>query len=140
MRQQKQDKDTKTRSTSDSKAPRVVTENEMPEHPEIENHTLDGAGSVASQPRKSAEEWKSQISEQQNLVHAHEQELTKLNDSIRFAPGTCVNGCVQWNERQKEKQDKAERLQTQLDDERKQLDDMQEGARQEGYGSSVYEP
>jgi hypothetical protein len=133
-RQQKQAKDAK------AKAPHVVTENDMPEHPEIENHTVDGGGSAASEAKKSADEWKSEITQQEDMVHQHEAELTKLNDSIRFAPQNCVTGCAQWNERQKQKQDQAERLQTQLDDEKKSLEDMQEGARQEGYGSSVYEP
>jgi hypothetical protein len=140
VRQQKQDKDAKGKAAPDAKPARVITENEMPEHPEIKNQTVDGGASAASEEKHSAEEWKSQITEQQNLVHQHEAELTKLNDSIRFAPGNCVSGCAQWNERQKEKQDQVERLQTQLDEDKKHLDDMQEGARQEGYGSSVYEP
>jgi hypothetical protein len=140
VRQQKQEKDVKAKSAPDTKTPRVVTESEMPEHPEIENHTVDGGGSAASAEKHSAEEWKSQITEQQKALQEHEEQLSKLNESIRFAPANCVTGCAQWNERQKEKQDTAERLQTQVDDEKKQLEDMQEGARREGYGSSVYEP
>jgi len=47
---------------------------------------------------------------------------------------------VQYNERQIQKQDEVKRMQTQLDDQKKQLEDMQESARKAGLGSSVYEP
>jgi hypothetical protein len=47
---------------------------------------------------------------------------------------------VGWNERQREKQQRAERMQAQLEDQKKRLDDMQESARKQGYGSSVYDP
>jgi hypothetical protein len=47
---------------------------------------------------------------------------------------------VQWNERQKEKQQEVERGQAQLAEQKKRLDDMQESARRQGYGSSVYDP
>jgi predicted ribosome quality control (RQC) complex YloA/Tae2 family protein len=47
---------------------------------------------------------------------------------------------VQWNERQKEKQQQVERLKSQLEDQQKRLEDMQEQARKQGYGTSVYDP
>jgi hypothetical protein len=46
---------------------------------------------------------------------------------------------VQWNERQKEKQDQVESMKAQLEEQKKQLENMQESARKQGFGSSVYE-
>lgn len=140
---QKQEKDAKSKATPDAKTPRVITEEQMPERPELAAQSAGHDHESSPEPNDSkisAEEWKSKIQEQENLVHTHEAELSKLNGSIHYAPPNCVTGCMQWNERQKQKQDQAERLQTQLDEEKKSLEDMQEGARQQGYGSSVYEP
>jgi hypothetical protein len=67
-------------------------------------------------------------------------EIDKLNDSIHFAPGNCVSGCVQWDERQKEKQQDVERMRTQLEEQKERLEAMQESARQQGYGSSISDP
>jgi len=145
-RQQKQEKDAKSKAGQDVKASRIITEQEMPERSDLAAQTSgsDGRGnanaSSSNGPKMSAEQWKSRIEAQENLVHTQEAELTRLNDSIHFAPGNCVSGCVQWNERQKEKQERAERMQAQLEEEKKRLDEMQESARQQGYGSSVYEP
>ena len=47
---------------------------------------------------------------------------------------------MQWNERQIKKQDDVQRMQQQLDQQKKQLENMQESARKAGLGSSVYEP
>jgi hypothetical protein len=47
---------------------------------------------------------------------------------------------VQWNERQQQKQQQVEVMKSQLEDQQKKLEDMQDSARQQGYGSSVYDP
>jgi hypothetical protein len=67
-------------------------------------------------------------------------QIDQLKSSIHFASGTCVANCVQWNERQVKKQDDVQRMQQQLDQQKKQLENMQESARKAGLGSSVYEP
>jgi hypothetical protein len=87
-----------------------------------------------------AEQWKSRIEAQKNAVASLQNSIDRLNDSIHFAPGNCVSGCVQWNERQKEKQQEVERGQGQLAEQKRRLEDMQESARRQGYGSSVYDP
>jgi ribosome-interacting GTPase 1 len=47
---------------------------------------------------------------------------------------------VQWNEQQKRKQDQIDALKAQLAEGRQQLEQMQEAARKQGYGSAVYDP
>jgi Ni/Co efflux regulator RcnB len=147
VRQQKQDKDAKSKAAQDAKARKVITNEQMPEPSDLAAQTSgvsdehgNATASSSNGMKMSAEQWKSQIQAQENLVHTQEAELNKLNDSIHFAPGNCVSGCVQWNERQKEKQEQAERMAAQLEEQKKRLEEMQESARQQGYGSSVYEP
>jgi len=67
-------------------------------------------------------------------------QIDSLSDSIKFAPANCVSGCVQWNERQRQKQDQVDSMKLQLADMQKHLEDMQEACRQQGFGSSVYDP
>jgi molecular chaperone GrpE (heat shock protein) len=51
-----------------------------------------------------------------------------------------VRNCVQYNEHQVEKQDEVQRMQAELEQQKKRLEDMQEAARKQGYGNSVWEP
>lgn len=89
---------------------------------------------------KSAEQWKADIAAQRSTVTALQNEIARLNGSIHFAPGYCVYHCVEHNENQVKKQDEVQRLQEQLDQAKTKLDEMQEQARREGFGNSVYEP
>jgi hypothetical protein len=99
------------------------------------------SGSPASKGAKlPPEQWKSQIQAQKSQISTLQSQIDKLNDSIQFAPANCVSGCVQWNERQKERQQQVERARAQLEDQKKRLQDMQNAARQQGYGNSVYDP
>jgi hypothetical protein len=149
-RQKKQqNQDAQAKAAQSSKPTKVITNEEIPEHsdadaePLAQNNERHGDTPSASTPggaKIPAEQWKSQIEAQKNAVASLQDSIDKLNDSIHFAPGNCVSGCVQWNERQKEKQQEVERGQAQLAEQKKRLEDMQESARRQGYGSSVYDP
>jgi len=142
-RQQRQQK---TAPGKEAKAPKVITNEEIPEHPQIASSSTAGHGGRTStpgssdEPKQPPEHWKSQIIAQKNQVASLQREIDELNESIRFAPANCVANCVGWNERQREKQQRVERMQAQLEDQKRRLDDMQESARKQGYGSSVYDP
>jgi len=152
-RQQKQQKaaqvkDGQSKDAQPAKVHKVVTNDEIPEHPAVtasatsadQPHGVMYSPSPSGGGKISADQWKSQILAQKNVVGSMQSEIDKLNDSIHFAPANCVANCVQWNQRQREKQQEVERLQAQLEDQKKRLEDMQESARQQGYGSSVYDP
>lgn len=152
-RQQRQQKEqSKAAPGKDAKASKtkVITNEEMPSHPgatSAEAGAGEGRTSAApldqvsaSEAQQSAQQWKSQIQAQKSQVDSLQRQIDELNDSIRFAPANCVANCVQWNARQREKQQQAERMQAQLEEEKKRLDDMEESARRRGFGSSVYEP
>ncbi len=144
-RQQKNEA-AQSRTAAESQSPKVITNEEIPEQAE-ENATAAGRENSrekiksASGPGKlSAEQWKARILAQKNRVTAQQVQIQKLNDSIRFAWVTCERGCVQWNERQVQKQQEVERMKAQLEGQKQLLYDMQESARKQGYGNSVYEP
>lgn len=149
-RQVRQQKQARAAQGKDTKPARVITDQELPEHTVAPTASMTGSsGSSASSStgekssesgKLSAESWRTQIQEQKNQIAALHHDIDELNNSIQFAPGNCVENCVQWNEHQKEKQQEVERMRGQLDDLEKHLGDMQEQARKQGYGSSVYDP
>lgn len=137
------DKPTKTLAAT--KAPRIITNDEIPERP-ISSITAasQNSGKSDSHPayesKLPADAWKAQILGVKNSINWMQSDIDRLNGTIRFASGSCVANCVQWNERQRQKQQQVEQMNAQLADQRKRLEDMQESARQQGYGSSVYDP
>lgn len=137
QRQKQQEKKAQT-------APKVITNEDLPEHSESDGAATSNQATsdTPSQPlgSKSAEQWKSEIEAQRKSVENLQSQMERLNSSIHFAPGNCVRNCVQWNERQVQKQDEVQRMQSELEQQKKKLEDMQEGARKEGYGNAVYEP
>jgi chromosome segregation ATPase len=147
-RQQRQQKEqSKTAQGKDAKASKVITNEEIPEHGG--NASAPAGSSQASQSstsessggaKQQAEHLKSQILTQKTQIATLQGQVDELNESIRFAPANCVENCVGWNERQREKQQRAERMQSQLEEEKRRLEDMQDSARKQGFGSSVYDP
>jgi hypothetical protein len=138
-----------TNAAHSAKTPKVITNEDVPEHSETDAQapaSSDAEGGSTPSASGSggakipAEQWKSQIQAQKDVVSSMQSRIDKVNDSIHFAPGNCVAGCVQWNERQQAKQQEVERARGQLADQKKKLEDMQESARHQGYGSSVYDP
>jgi len=126
-------------------APKVITNEDLPEHSESDGAATshqENRDTTASEPMgsKSAEQWKSEIEAQKKSVENLQSQMERLNSSVHFAPGNCVRNCVQWNERQVQKQDEVQRMQSDLEQQKKKLEDMQEAARKKGYGNAVYEP
>jgi len=144
-RQQRQQKD-KSKNTpgKDTKAPKVITNEEIPEH--AASASKPGSDTKAQTATPSAHDDEaaanvtSRIRDLKNQIADLEKQIAELNDSIRYAPANCVSGCVQWNEHQKEKQEQVQRMQAMLDEQKARLAEMQESARKAGFGSSVYDP
>ncbi len=140
--------DVSTKDAATTKSTHVITNDEIPSHA---GSTVTSTGSSKSSgtpdaPQKSlspdagAEQWKSQILAQKNAIATLQHELASLSDSIHYAGGNCVANCVQWNERQKQKEDQVESMKAQLEELQKHLEDMQDSARKQGFGNSVYDP
>ena len=146
-RQQRQQKEqSKTAPGKDAKASKVITNEEIPESASPATPTAGGRANQNSMPvpsngaKQAPEQVKSQILTQKSKIATLQGQVDELNESVRFAPANCVENCVGWNERQREKQQRAERMQAQLEEEKRRLEDMQDSARKQGYGSSIYDP
>ena len=152
-RLQKQQKDAQTQNAANStdpeaaKVPRVITNEEIPEHAES---TLPVAHGRAELPayaspsdgtrRNSAERWKSQIQAQKTAIASLQREISTLRDSIHFPENCLPDTCAQRNERQLNKQSRVETMNHQLEQQQKRLEELQESARRQGFGSAVYDP
>jgi len=112
-----------------------VTPVAMPSTPEA---TQTKAGE--DDQRANAEKWKSEILKMKSAIAAFEQDIKSRSDSIHYAGANCVANCAQWNERQQQKQQEVDTMKAQLEEAQKQLQDTQEAARKQGFGSSVYDP
>ena len=140
--------DATVKNVQPAKPPHVITNDEMPSHlgstvtaargSQTPNTSLDQPGNGAQ--NASAEQYKSQIQAQKNAISSLQSQLNVLSESIHYAGGNCVSGCVQWNERQKQKQEQVEVMKAQLEEQQKRLEEMQDAARKQGFGSSVYDP
>lgn len=93
----------------------------------------------ASNDTRAAAQWKAKIVAQERKIASLQNQIDRLTASIRFTRASCYN-CAQHNEMQIEKLASVQRMQQQLDEQKQQLEDMQESARKAGLGSSVYEP
>jgi hypothetical protein len=128
------------------KATHVVTNEEIPEHVGptrtlgSQNQGTTYGQPSYNEPKAPSDYWKSQIMAQKNSIANLKSDIDSLTASIQYAPGNCVSGCVQWNERQQQKQQQVDSMKVQLEQMEKHLEDMQEAARKQGYGSSVYDP
>jgi len=147
-RQQEQEKDQPGKGPSAGpKAARVVTDDDTPPRagaPDQPSKSSDQQqasknGSPAAVAKLTAEQWKAKILAQKSGINAMQSQIDKVKDSIHFVAATC-RGCEQWNERQLQKKQEVERALAELEKQKKLLEEMQEAARQQGYGSSVYDP
>ncbi|HEV2717189.1 MAG TPA: hypothetical protein VGU64_18125 [Terriglobales bacterium] len=126
-------------------APKVITNDEIPEHVGPTETTAPSShGALDSSPefgsrKMSADQWKSQIQAQKNAIASLQREIVNLSASIHF-PVACLRNCPQRNERQLQKENRVEVLKAQLDQQQKHLENLQESARKQGFGSSVYDP
>jgi hypothetical protein len=145
---QNKDKDSAAKDVPAPKPSHVITNEDLPEHinpspmrpTASKNSDQPGAEQPTDNGKASAEEWRSQIMSQKSAVANLKNDVDSLNASIQYAPANCVSGCVEWNERQKQKQEQVETMKAQLAEQEKRLEEMQESARKQGYGSSVYDP
>lgn len=125
----------------------VITNDELPEHiGPTSTYTPSSQPPTGSEPqdypatKASAEQWKAGILNLKNNIAAVQESMGQLAASIQYAGANCVANCVQWNERQKQKQDQVDAMKQQLEQMQKSLEDMQDAARKQGYGTAVYDP
>ncbi len=130
-------------------AKRVITNEEIPEHvgptstrPNHGSPNYNSPQPAYYRPENpaAAEQWKSSIRSMKDYIANMESQIANLEHSIHYSEGNCVSDCVQWNERQRQKQQQAESMKEQVQEQQKRLEEMQEQARRQGFGSAVYDP
>jgi hypothetical protein len=138
----------KAKSASSSAKPKVITNETLPASPDAEPSEAERITTLAPrdisgnrQPAgPSAAEWKSSILQQKSAIAAQQAQIDKLNASIHFVPSSLYANGLQYDEYQLKKQQAVARMQEQLEEQKKNLAQMQEAARQAAMGSAVYEP
>jgi hypothetical protein len=134
-----------------AKAKKVVTEEDIPSHidgsaPDDESVPLDGPHSEksatpsANDVLKTGDHWKASIAQQKLAVADLKSRIDRLNSSIRFVSASAYTNGVEYNKMQARRQQEAQRLQGELDEQEKSPEHMQETARRAGYGSAVWDP
>ena len=134
----------KAKSASSSPKPKVITNENLPARPEATPSEIDGeakpASSAVPSDGMSAEEWKSQILAQKNAIAAQQAQIDKVNDSIHYVTASLYSNGLQYNDHQAKKQQSVEQMKQQLEEQKKNLAQMQDAARKAGMGSAVYDP
>jgi len=132
-------------------AKRVITNDEIPEHigptstyptsfrPQNPNYPQPSYPNYP-QPSGAADQWKASILSVKSYMANLQTQIASLEQSIHYSSTSCASGCVQWNEHQRQKQEQVEMLKQQMEQQQKNLENMQEQARKQGFGSSVYDP
>jgi hypothetical protein len=142
--QREQEQAKKEQAKKDQPAPKVITNEDLPEHSIEDSDSETVPPSREPVPHhtssKSPGQWRAQIAAQKQSIATLQSQMERLNSSIRFARNGSAYYAAQYNEHQINKQEQVQRMQEQLDQQRKRLDDMQEAARKDGFGNAVYDP
>src|ERR1700758_2091333 len=137
--------DETTAQATQPKTSHVITNEDLPEHnaapapaPASPNRgNLRPA--VVHEVKRPAEYWKNHALQLKNSIAQVQRHIDTLTDSLHAVLTNSTDEPV-WNYREKERQRQITDLQAQLSDLRRRLEDTQEAARRQGYGSSVYDP
>jgi predicted RNase H-like nuclease (RuvC/YqgF family) len=135
--------------------PRVITNKDLPKDPDANQEPREALSDSGAAPssqaadyrsvqqrlaeQRAADRWKRLILAQENKMATLQARIDLLNESIRS-----VNGNVQYegpyNRYQARQLERVARIQLQLDEQKKKLDEMQEAARHAGMHTAVYDP
>jgi hypothetical protein len=111
----------------------------LPQHPRIPN-TPDQPAPGEADGKVPAQYWKNQIRALKESISNLESAIQDATDSIRYAGGSCASNCAQYNAQQQQRQEQVDAMTSQLTQQQKNLESMQETARKQGYSSAVYDP
>ncbi|HMK20883.1 MAG TPA: hypothetical protein VK466_01030 [Terriglobales bacterium] len=135
---------------SPAKPKKVVTDEDLPAHAtsdsEDEAPPRDGPHEEMSIQRSAADvlqngdQMKTAIVRQKAVIADLENRIDKLNSSIHFVEANAYHNGAEYNKYQARKQQEVERLQGQISQQQRDLEQMQETARKAGYGSAVWDP
>lgn len=127
---------------------KVVTNEDLPDHGDSAGGssqpssavTMPSATPDSASKGERGQQWQKAIQQQKAAVADMQGQLDKLNASIHYVEANRYSNGVEYNQYQARKQEEAQRMQKQLDEQKEKLSAMQESARREGFGSSIYDP
>jgi hypothetical protein len=126
---------------------KVITNEELPEHVGPTSTLPQGPKPVGGDTAPNygdgklpADYWKNQIQTLKQSISLLESQIQDVTDSIRYSGGNCVSNCEQWNAQQAQKEQRVKMMTSQLEQQQTTLESMQDEARKQGYGSSIYDP
>jgi chromosome segregation ATPase len=132
-----------------AKPKKVVTNEEIPESspattPDIEHkdgpHEEASIQTPAGDLLKTGDAYRAEIAQRKAALADLKTQLDKLNGSIHFVEANAYRNGVEYNKRQAQKQQEVERLKSQFEEQKRDLEQMQENARKAGFGSAVWDP
>ena len=134
-----------------TKPKKVVTNEDIPEHPDASSDppsssatSSQGAHDDSSAPAEAVlqagDQLKAAILRQKTAVVDLKAQIDKVQDSIHFVEANAYRNGVEYNKLQAQKQQEVQRLHGQLEEQKKNLEQMQETARKAGFGSAVWDP
>lgn len=147
-RKQRQRQQQHAKDSSD-KPQKIVTNEDIPGHSETPSESHESSGgtgggesfSLASgDVTKTGVRWKAAIERQKSAIAELISHIDRLQSSIYFVEANAYSNGVRYNRIQTQKQREVERLEGQLSDLVKKLDEMQEAARKAGFASAVWDP
>lgn len=138
----------KEKAKPDQAKPKVVTNEDLPDHPDSSGDSAQPSSTAATPtaPSDSAskeergKQWQQAIQQQKQAVAEFQRQLDQLNASIHYVEANRYSNGVEYNQYQARKQEEAQRMQKQLDEQKDKLSTMQESARSEGFGTAIYDP
>ena len=136
--------ETTPQSDAQLKTSHVITNEDLPEHkavpaPAPGSNRSNLRAATVREIKYPAEYWRAQALQLKNSIAQVQRHIDTLTDSLHAVLTNSTDEPV-WNYREKERQRQITDLQAQLSDLRRRLEDTQEAARRQGYGSSVYDP
>jgi predicted RNase H-like nuclease (RuvC/YqgF family) len=144
QREKQQGKDSAT------KPKKVVTDEDMPKHAAADEgedaahtggpHDEISVQRSATDVLQTGDQWKAAIARQKETIADLKERIDKLNSSIHYVTANAYRNGVAYNKHQEQKQQEVDRLQGQLKELTRDLEQMQESARKAGYGSAVWDP
>lgn len=89
----------------------------------------------------SADQWKAKIQKKKDLIAAIQERIDKLESSVNYVQNNrnIYTNAPEYNEHQHQKELAAQRLKAELEQQKSELSDLQEQAREQGFGNAVYQ-
>lgn len=153
-RQQRESKSHKADSQSTSMPKKLYTDEDLAKSksedasaPAVQDNSSakSSTGSKATKeknpPTMSADQWRAKIQKKKDLIAAIAERIDAIQASVNYVQNNrnLYTNAPEYNEHQHQKELAAQQLKAQLEQQKTELSDLQEQARQQGFGNSVYQ-